>query len=189
MAGTIWFIVEGQFEDEIIRAILKNRYPQVHTRFLRPTGATPNLSRLAKQIENLIQTALKARQHGDCIAVLHDADLQTRPHAREDYEQIKKICQQYTQHVKYIVASDEIEAWLLADNGLCNWLGRKAANVDNMRKPSEVLAKALDKAGKPKYRKDNLRKIVTQMDASGDTYSPSLREALKHLENAPCVQS
>ncbi|MCX6049786.1 MAG: hypothetical protein NT075_32195 [Chloroflexi bacterium] len=92
MAGTIWLIVEGQNDGDIAKAILKCKYPQVRISPLYPTGQNPNLSRLAVQIEKLIQQALGNRKPGDCIAVLHDADQLTRPFDRADYQRIRQVC-------------------------------------------------------------------------------------------------
>jgi hypothetical protein len=172
-----------------VAAILKRRYPRVRVQSLRPTGKKPNLSRLAQQIERLIQQALVNREASDCIAVLHDLDQFTRPNLKDraDYDHIKAVCSRYRKDVVLVVAWDEIEAWLLADPGLCAWLGIKPSNWDEARKPSEDIANFLDKAGKPKYREGNLSRILAQLDGTGDQFSPSLKAALAHLDDAPCT--
>jgi hypothetical protein len=149
MAGTIWLIIEGQNDAEIVEAIVKHHYPHVHVEPLFPFGKNPNLSRLAAQIERLIKQALDNRQSGDCIAVLHDADLLSQPHDRAAYDHIQKACKRYRKDIRLVLAKDEIEAWLLADAGLCKWLQIKAQNCDEMKQPSLHLAALLDKAGKP----------------------------------------
>ncbi|MEO8606399.1 MAG: hypothetical protein ABI690_00835 [Chloroflexota bacterium] len=190
MSGTLWLIVEGKVDGEIVKAILKHRYPQVSIRILKPTGAQPSVSRLAKQIDQLIRQALAEPKRGDCIAVLHDADLQTRPHKneRQDYQHIETVCKKYARQVKHVIAYDEIESWLLADTTFCTWLGTKPQNWDEKSKPSETLINLLDKAGKPKWREDNWIKILENLDGTGDKFSSSLQSALKHLENAPCTR-
>jgi hypothetical protein len=186
MAGTIWLIVEGQNDGDIVKAILKCQYPQARVSPLYPTSQAPNLSRLAAQIKKLIQQAIANRKPGDCIAVLHDADQLTRPTDRSDYERIEQVCKQYSQDVRLILAKDEIESWLLGDTGFCQWLQIKAQNCDELKQPSLQLASLLDRAEKPKYRLNNLSKLLRYLN--GNSYSPSLQAALRYLENAPCIK-
>jgi hypothetical protein len=186
MSGTIWLIVEGQNESAIVRAILRHHYPEVHIERLSPPGGNPNLSRLAAKIESLINIALGNRKPGDCIAVIHDADLQTNPHDRANYERIRQVCEQYKRDVRLVIAKDEIEAWLLADAGLGGWLKIKVQNCDEMQKPSDVLKSHLDKAGKPTYRLENLSKLLRYVN--GVTSSPTLQRELDYLVNAPCTK-
>jgi len=186
MASTIWLIIEGQNDGDIVRAILKCKYPQVRVSPLFPTGQAPNLSRLAAQIDKLIQQALVNRKPGDCIAVLHDADHLSRPTGRDDYKRIKNVCEQHRQDVHLVLAKDEIESWLLADTGFCQWLKIEAKNWDEIKQPSLRLASLLDKTGKPRYRLNNLSKLLSYLD--GNSHSPSLQVALGYLENAPCIK-
>jgi hypothetical protein len=141
MASTIWLIPEGQNEPEIVAAILRKKYPQVRVRPLYPPGKkdTHSLSRLAKHIELLIEQALENRQRGDCIAVLHDADLLSRPGGRADYDHIRQVCRRYADEVRLVLAKDEIESWLLADAGFCKWLGTAPKNCDSEIRPSKRL--------------------------------------------------
>lgn len=186
MSRTIYIIVEGRTDGEIVKSLLRRRYPKLRVVPIKPTGSKPNLSRLAEQIEELIKSALAERDNRDCVAVLHDADIHVQPD-RSAYEHIQKICEQHTPHVKLVIAYDEIEAWLLADSGLCGWLGQTPRNYDSERQPSLILRSWLDKAGKPKYREENLPRILKNMEGDGDKFSPSMREALGHLQDAPCI--
>jgi hypothetical protein len=189
VSGTIWLIAEAYSDAEIVKAILKRRYPQVRVKATWPTGSKPNVSRLASQIEELISQAIKDKKSGDCIAVLHDADLQTRPDGRQDYDKIKQICKKYKNEVMLVIAHDEIESWLLADEGFCSWLETAPGNWDNRAKPSEMLNNLLDKAKKPRFREPNLNRILIHIDGTGDEFSPSMKQALQHLEGAVCVRS
>lgn len=187
MSGTIWLIVEGQNDADIVKAILRKKYPNVRVSPLYPPG-NPSLAQLAKHIEKLIRQAISNRKRGDCIAVLHDKDSLSDTE-QNHHSQIEKICQQYGKAVKHILAADEIESWLLADSGLCAWLSKiKPDNWDNRKKPSEELASRLKRSG-VEYRIQNLSKILRYVDGSGDQHSPSLREALAHLHNAPCTKT
>jgi hypothetical protein len=187
VSGTIWLIVEGRTDGEIVRSLLRRRYPKLRVVPIKPTGSKPNLSRLAEQIEELIKSALAERDSRDCVAVLHDADIQVQPD-RASYERIQKICEQHAPHVKLVIAHDEIEAWLLADSGLCEWLSQTPRNCDGERQPSLILRSWLDKAGKPRYREENLPRILNNTQGDGDKFSPSMREAIEHLKNAPCIR-
>jgi hypothetical protein len=187
VSGTVYIIVEGRTDGEIVKAILQQRYPKLRVETIKPTGNKPNLSRLATQLEELIKTALAKCSDHDCIAVLHDADKHVQPD-RADYEHIQEICKQYASQIKLVVAHDEIEAWLLADSGLCQWLNQTPRGYDGERQPSLILHHWLDKAKKPRYREENLPRILKNLEGDGDKHSPSMREALKHLENAPCTR-
>lgn len=186
MSGRIILIVEGQNDGAIAKAIVKRKYPNANVDVRKPTGNKPNISRLASQITQLIDVALASRKHGDCIAVLHDADRLTHPNDRRDYELIERQCAAH--NITRIEAIDEIESWLLADHGFCQWVNTNAANWDNRRRPSVEVARRLNNAGKAKYRLENIPKIVEHLDGTGEILSPSMREALLHLENAPCIR-
>lgn len=186
MSGTIWLIVEGQNDADIVRAILKKRYPKTRVESLKPPEKNPNLAKLAKHIEDLIKRAKVRRKKGDCIAVLHDADLLSNPDNRADYERIRQMCEKYKRNVRLVVANDEIEAWLLADVGFCEWLKTPPRNCETMKQPSLHLQSLLDKASKPKYRIENLSKLLRYVN--GKTHSPSLQAELDYLADKPCVK-
>ncbi len=188
MSGGIHLIVEDQTDAEVVRAMLKARKIRVQVHPLIPTGASGGVSRLARQLEQLIQTALRKRQTGDCIAVLNDADEMSETN-RSSHNQIKATCRKYPRDVVLIVASDEIEAWLLADEGLCRWLSENPRNAStNERKPSERLERAVkNKTGK-KYSGRTRAQVLEKLDGTGERYNRSLQKALTHLHNAPCVR-
>lgn len=188
MSGTLWLIVEGVMDGAIVREIVKRRYPQVRVSVSEPVGGQPGVSRLAQQIETLIQQALKRKRKGDCIAVLHDEDMLVRPHDRGDYQRIETVCTKYAADVVRVPAKDAIESWLLADEGFCKWLNVKPRNHDNKRKPKDTLISLLDKAGKAKYREENAAVLFRHLDGTGDKLSKSLDDALKHLIDAPCTR-
>lgn len=187
--NTIWLIVEGKKDGDIVRSILKKRYPHIRVRVLEPTGHSPSVSRLAAQVETLLRVAIQRRDQGDCIAILHDADTISRPHNRQDYERIAEAHRRHVGQVKLVIAKDEIESWLLADEGLAGWLLKRAGNYDEREKPSEILNGWLDSAGKPKFRLENLLEILSHMNGTGDRHSPSLRDALALLDGAPCART
>lgn len=187
MSGKIILIVEGQNDGAIATQIIQCRYPNIETpKILRPTGRKPNISQLAEDIERLIRSALAMRKRNDCIAVLHDADRLSNPHNRSEYEKIERCCN--ANNIVHIEAVDEIESWLLADRGFCEWVETTASNWDNRRKPSDEVVRRLDHARKAKYRLENIPRIVAHLNGLNEGRSDSLSSALQHLENAPCIR-
>lgn len=186
MSGIIHLIVEDENDGKAIRKILEKRRFQVRVRVYQPTGGSGGISRLAKQLEKLVATARANRKRNDCIAVMHDQDDQTQQRHREDYELIARICTE--QEVKLVIPRDELESWFLADTGLCTWLGIAPRNRDEQRKPSNELRTLLG-ARNMKYQGRDRTKVIEKLDGTGDQYSPSMREALRHLENAPCIRN
>ena len=189
MTGSIYLIVEDRSDIQIVKAILQARNISVQIVPLAPSGGRGGVSRLAAQIEDLIQSAIKSKKPNDCIAVLHDADNLTRPHDRADYDKIRQICEKYKRDVVLVIAHDTIESWLLADSGLCKWLSEKPRNWDTQAKPKDSLSSLLDRKNKGKYQGGNIAKILAKLDGSGDNHSPSMKSAMQHLHNAPCVRT
>lgn len=189
MGGTIWLIVEDDTDAEVVKAILHAKGVTVNVNHRTPSSKTPGISQLAKEIDKLIRSVISIKHSNDCIAVLHDADEQVEPE-RQLYEKIRIACEQCKKHVVHVIAKDEIEAWLLADEGLCRWLDIKAKNCDEQRKPSGELKRLVQQKRRPlKYQGPDRAKVLEHLDGSGDKYSPSMREALEHLQDAPCVKS
>jgi Domain of unknown function (DUF4276) len=184
VSGAIYLIVEDRTDVDVVRALLQAKNIMVEIKPLySPKGG---LSRLAKALELLIRTALKQRKSGDCIAILHDADEQIQPN-RQLYKQIQAICKKYSQDVVLIIAQDEIEAWMLADEGLCHWLGEKPRNCDTEKRPSDRLKRVVKEKTQRSYSGAIRTQVLQKLDGSGDKYSPSMQAALEHLMNAPCV--
>jgi hypothetical protein len=179
---TIYLIVEDETDAEVVNAILKAKGISLNIYRLGSGG----IFSLAKQLKDLIEIAKKKRKKGDCIAVLHDADIHKQP-KRQAYEQIKAICKEYSSDVRLIIAHDEIEAWLFADEGFCKWLGIKAENADRLKHPSARLNSIIkDKKGK-KYSLIRSQ-ALTHLDGTGDKYSPSMQKAVAALIEADCLQ-
>ena len=186
MSNTIYLIVEDETDVDVVRAILKAKQIDIYVSKLIPTGKTGGVSRLASQLERLIKTALEKRKSNDCIAVLHDADENVQTD-RKSYEEIKEICKRYSVDVVLIVAHDEIEAWLLADEGLCKWLGEKPHNCDEETQPSLRLNRAVKKKTGKDYTGKMRNQVLEKINGTGDN-SPSMRLALTHLDNAVCIR-
>lgn len=190
----IWFIAEDDSGFQIARRILEKRGIRVQVERLLPTGSNPNIFQLAKQIDRLIATVRQDKRWSpqDCIAVLHDWDIHKQPD-RTAYDTIRAACERHKQEglpIKEVTAKDEVEGWLLADSGVCAWLAQKPdKKCDTRPKPKDMLDNWCKDARKPPYKSEKgLKEVVNHIAGDGDKYSPSLREALTHLEIAPCIQ-
>jgi len=186
MSGTIWLITEDESDKVIVEALVRKKGFDIQVARLKLTGGSGGVDRLAHQLERLIRDAKDMKKPNDCIVVLHDADIHMQQSNRQTYEQIRRICKD--NKVTLILARDEIEAWLLADSGICKWLGIRPRNHDEETKPKDKLNSLLDQKHNMKYRERNQEKILAHLNGDGDTHSPSMQEALQHLEDAPCTK-
>lgn len=175
----------------VMQLLFKQKFPHVKIRPYPPPPKKGGISWLAKNVTKLITTALEKRKSKhDCIVVLHDADLQTRPHGRNDYEKVKLICEKYSDDVILIIAYDELEAWLLADSGLAQALNRKPKNYNNEIRPSKILNNWLEDANRHSLtdeRTEVIERILKGLDGTGDEHSPSMKAALKQLHEQDCL--
>lgn len=184
----IWLIPEDKTGFYVFQAILSAKGINAH---LKLWGEANGISRLANQLEDLIKIALRRKAEQDCIVVLHDTDDSVQAN-RLLYDAIKQICEreEYQPHVTEIVAVEEIEAWLLADGGFCDWLKIPPRAADNAAQPSKVLEQLLNKHKKKMvWNDDTKQKVIPHMDASGDLLSPSMREAMQTFLSLPCTQA
>jgi hypothetical protein len=177
MSGTIFLIVEDKTDAEVVRAILRARGISIRVKTL--TSSQGGLSSLIRDLSRLIATATHERRTGDCIAVLHDADEFVQPDRRL-YNRLKEICGQH-QEIIEVIAHDEIEAWLLADEGLCTWLGVRAANCDTVTRPSEQFKRLVKQKIGRNYSGSDQHRVLQHLDGTGDQHSLSLQQALAHL--------
>lgn len=184
MTSKIWLIAEDETDRQVFQRIFDAKGLTVRVEFLEPAGNSGGISRLAHQLENLIRTANARRGKNDCIVVFHDADECVQPD-RASYEKIKNICEKYRDIVVLIIACDEIESWLLADEGLCKWIGIRPRNCDNQQQPSSTLSSTLQRKKKPKYKGRYRGQVLAHVDGTGDKLSPSMKQAMQHL-NAHC---
>ena len=184
MSGTIWLITEDEYDFKVVQQIVLRKKIIVGLKWRPMTGGSGGISRLADQLERIIKSLVHEKGKQDCIAVLHDADTYRQPN-RETYNEIRRICKQYK--IAHITADDEMESWLLSDAGLCNWLAIKHEICDALKAPSKELERLLKKKNQHlKYQGRYRDEILKHLD--GNILSPSLKEALKYLENAPCMR-
>lgn len=103
------------------------------------------------------------------------------------HKQTARTIKKYHQDVSLIIAKDEIESWLLADEGLCKWLGIKAKNRDEDKQPSNILDSAVKKTSGKKYTLMR-ETVLKKLDGTGDKHSLSMKKAVQRLQNAPCFR-
>lgn len=181
MGGKIYLITEDETDAKVIQQIIYKRGFDTKVVSL---GRTRGISRLLAQLPLLIATAKSAKTDQDCIAVLNDLDSQQPD--RKIYNEIARICRE--QRVAHIVAHDELEAWLLADSGVCQWLNIKPKNWDEQPKSKEALQNLTEKKQKRRFQERDRDQILAQLTGNGDKHSPSMSKAVKHLDNAPCTR-
>lgn len=177
MTQTIWLITEGGSEKPILEAILRGK-DMAHLVIspLTPTDRAMGLTKMATQLDKLILTAKQKKQPQDCILVLHDAD-ENRPENQRAIEGIRQICKQ-DKDVAHVIARNTIESWLLADNGLCQWLGIKPKNCDEKPNPKNELEQKIQKRHhKMRWRGPDQAKVLKHVDGTGDRLSPSMKKA------------
>jgi hypothetical protein len=95
---------------------------------------------------------------------------------REHYDSIERVCKKHK--VKLIVARDEIESWIRADSGICDWLGLQPRNWDEHSKPSDELNRQLQKKYRMKYQASDRAKVLEHLNGEADKHSPSMKQAL-----------
>ncbi|HUN08633.1 MAG TPA: hypothetical protein PLQ56_18645 [Aggregatilineales bacterium] len=183
MIGTIWLITEDESDYQVVVHTLKVKGFTIQVKWLKLEGKSGGISRLAAQIELQIGLALERKGPTDCVLVLHDQD-ETEPD-RTHYDSITTACKD--QPVYHLVAKDEIEAWLLADKGLADWLNIKHQNWDSQAKPSKELERLIRKQyPRMHYRGADRAKVLAQI--TGENRSAVLEKAIAYLRTAPCAR-
>jgi hypothetical protein len=184
----IYLLAEDVTGFHVMQAIIREKRINAT---IKLRGQAQGLSILANEVEELIQLTLVEKNPEDCIVILHDTDDSVQTY-REHYEKIERICDnKYKGRVTRLAATQEIEAWLLADEGLCTWLGIKAQPSDHLKRPSDHLKTHVKKrAGNWKWDKRHQPKILLNIDATGDKSggSLSMQSAMKKLATLPCFQ-
>ena len=192
MTGRLLLICEDREDSNVIQALIYAKGYKTKVEWQRLTGGSGGIDRLKEQLIDLLTVVIKKRTKRDCVAVFHDADIQTHPLKKQKiHDEIDRICQsdQYKADVYLIVPKDELESWLLADEGFCKWLSdKKAENWDGQPNPSKELNRRhKDKTGHDfggVYR----QKALPHLNGTGEKLSPSLAKALRLLKDAPCTR-
>lgn len=184
MTKQLWLIAEDDYDAAIFKRILAAKEILVIVQHVRLEGSTGGISRLQSQLVRLVSAIRvdKRWRKEDCIVVLHDVDIEQQD--RSIYDRIAEICDQ--QSLVLLKADDKIEAWLLADTGLCKFLDTKAARWDRKPEVKRHLESLLRKK-KLSYEGRTRDKLIEKIDGSGDELSQSLQEAMRSLIDNNCI--
>ena len=184
---TIYLLAEDKTGYFVFQAIVREKSINATVKLL---GRAEGVSNLANEVEELIRLALTEKFPKDCIVVLHDTDDSVQAY-RESYDKITRVCDKYGEHVTRLEATEEVEAWLLVDDGLCKWLGIKAKASDNLKRPSDLLKSLVNaRSGNWTWNKLHQPRILENMTATGDKLggSVSMRVAISRLTQLSCFQ-
>lgn len=184
-AAKIWLISEDETGHLVFDAICREHNLAAR---VEPIGTMKGINLLAQQLEELLKIAIGRRREGDCIIVLHDTDDSVQTN-RTAYQTIRRICEKnrYKEIVTRLEAVQEIEAWLLADTGICKWLERTPRSYDATPKPSEKFEAILNDKHKMKWTSATKPKVLAHMKTIGNK-SPSMQNALQVFSLLPCAQ-
>lgn len=182
MTGTIYLIAESDEDIEIVQVLLRKHgfNVRVERGINKRHGGLPELRKHLER--SILDARARLNPATDCIAVLRDEDRFTESR-RDLYNEVDAICT--AQGIKRAVAINHIEAWLLGDEGFCQWLGIKAQNADAINAKEKLESLVRKKTGQH-FTANTRSKALNHL--SGVTHSPSLRAALKLLEDAPCTR-
>lgn len=129
-----------------------------------PAGGVGNIKRNAEKLISLARDRVE-RGRG-CVAVVVDRDRKNLV-KDEPHRSISRACRRAK--AECIVAQEALEAWFLADSGICRWLEvSQAARTDTIHDPKQTVARAFDrKTGRP-YRKRRARLEVARQSTGVD---------------------
>lgn len=149
-----------------------------------PASGIGNIKRRGPGLIRLAQDRI-ANGKG-CVAVLVDRDGRNAERD-EPHKSIRDHCRQAG--VPYLEAVECLEAWLLADDGVCTWLEvKKAPRPDSLRDAKGTVSRAYAKKTGQTYQRRisriRLARHATGVDASR---SPSWGRACGHLNSCRTV--
>lgn len=123
-----------------------------------PAGGIGNIKRNADRLIALAQDRVAGGR--GCVAVVVDRDGKD-PSRDEPHRTIAQACRRL--QTEFIAAREAIEAWFLADPGVCDWLGVKTLPAsDHIPNPKRRVAQAFEKkTGRP-YRRRRARLEVAR---------------------------
>lgn len=147
-----------------------------------PAHGIGNIKRKGEKLIGLARDRIQ-NGHG-CVAVLLDRDGKDITRS-EPHRTIRRLCRHAG--VPLILAVEALEAWFLADAGCAGWLGiAPLPNADTETNPKGRIKDAYYRKTGRSYTRRARRILAEKADGSAPHGSPSLRQALSHLQNSPC---
>jgi hypothetical protein len=144
-----------------------------------PTNGIGNIKRNGDRLIGLAKE--RAGGHG-CVAVLVDED-GSNIERDEPHRTILRICKKAK--VPFVAVRQSLEAWMLADPGICEWLGVSVrARTDTIANPKAIVARAFYLRTGRAYRRRRARVEVTaHARGANRAANGSLNGALRHIES------
>ncbi|MBI3076067.1 MAG: hypothetical protein HYY85_03615 [Deltaproteobacteria bacterium] len=157
-------IVEDDSDGRAIAELAAKRLPNAQLSWL-PANGIGNIKRNAEKLILLARDRLEKGR--GCVAVLVDRDRKD-PSRDEPHRTIARACRRAK--VEFIAAREALEAWFLADRGICQWLGlTPSGSTDRISDPKGRVEQAFyRKTGRP-YMKRRARLEVARQSTGVDT--------------------
>jgi hypothetical protein len=150
-------IVEDDSDGRAIAELVARTDQPVQFDWL-PAGGIGNIKRNAERLITLARDRVEQRR--GCVAVLVDRD-RKNPSRDEPHRTIARACRRGK--VEFVVAQEALEAWFLADPGVCGWLGlAPPATTDTIRDPKQRVSQAFHRTTGRPYRKRRARLEVAR---------------------------
>lgn len=174
----IVLVVEDDSDGRAIAELLaRSDYP-VQVDWL-PAGGIGNIKRKADRLLALARDRLERRS--GCVAVVLDRDGKN-PGRDEPHRSISRACR--GGGAEFIPAREALEAWFLADHGICAWLGiASPRRTDGIRNPKARIALAFTrKTGRPYGRRRARLEVARQATGIDATRNDSARLAMQAVK-------
>jgi len=158
---TVGLVVEGIYDEAALKELIQKCAPSGTQVISRPCGSREKLMRMFPGILEDFRHA-KNGSHVDKAIVIRDADNKNAAELIKRME-AKVFNRNYPFHKNLLVAVQQLEAWLLADESAISAVtGKKITRVqnpENLRDPKERLNRLLSEA-KSSYTPEVARKIA-----------------------------
>lgn len=179
MSRVLRLICEDPSDGEILIEILRKKSIAIHIENVLMPNNLRGINHLPQELPKLIATT-RAAFPNDAIAVLIDAEWYKPKQARFNHKQVAVICRRLRADSKLLWAVQEIEAWLLADSGICSWIGAELQQTDQLHDPKENLRRLLYLKGFSLRQRDR-RRIFQEMHGDGDQRNRSLARVVRYI--------
>jgi hypothetical protein len=176
---TVVLVVEDDSDGQAIAELAARSGCRARVDWLPANG----IGNIKRNTERLIALARDRVSDGrGCVGIVVDRD-QRDPSRDEPHRTIARMCRKA--RVEFIAAREAIEAWFLADTGICRWLGvSQSGRTDVIRNPKQRVATAFDKrVGRPYRRRRARLEVARQASGVDRSRNDSLQKALAALDS------
>ena len=172
-------VVEDDSDGQALRALCRVAGVQADVAWLA-AGGIGNIKRKAKRLIEMAQARIGPGP--GCVAVVVDRD--GRDAARDEpHRSIRDACR--GAGADYVEAVEALEAWFLADEGVCAWLGLAAGGTtDSVTRPKTVVAEAFYARTRRKYaRRVGRLQVARHATGPSEGRSRSWSDAVDQLRS------